>query len=552
MGFFSSFRHSESSMKRKLFGYMMILVLLLLLVFFSGLFLFGQLNNTKKNLSEMLDLQMAVFEKDMVSFWEDLAVMNIYLSQDMTEILETYLVENQISFETIRNNMEHIQKLQETMIGTLSQNLRQSNSSGAFVLLNTTVNSNISHADVSRSGLYLQLNGFDSSVSDILLYRGIPEIGKAHEIMPHRKWRLEFQIDNIPNYQYLLSLSDRPLEESYCLTPMFILPGTSERVILMSAPMMDQTGNLYGLCGFEVSQSFFKQLHMQPTNLSHMSGLLSFADKNPVETSTERINGNASLSTGTASGYYVAPKGVFQQKSLSKELSVLTDDSNSYVGLTEKIYLTPNNPEGVMAIMIPKSDFDSLMKKNNLQIMLLILLLLFFAASCCLYFSRKFLSPVLQGLEALKGSGQNEGGGTTVAEIDDLIDYLSSKDKAQEAEMQQLQLQQETALREVENVQAEMSRLTEKKKQEIDPDVYERVSNWNNILTPKEREIFQMYADGKSTKEIQELANITLNTLKYHNRHIYDKLGVSSRKQLLMYATLIKQEEKQQTSESTE
>lgn len=51
-------------------------------------------------------------------------------------------------------------------------------------------------------------------------------------------------------------------------------------------------------------------------------------------------------------------------------------------------------------------------------------------------------------------------------------------------------------------------------------------------LTPTEEKIYHCYLDGKSTKEILEELHITENTLKYHNKNIYSKLGVSSRKQL--------------------
>lgn len=51
-------------------------------------------------------------------------------------------------------------------------------------------------------------------------------------------------------------------------------------------------------------------------------------------------------------------------------------------------------------------------------------------------------------------------------------------------------------------------------------------------LTPTEKKIYYCYLDGKSTKEILKELNITENTLKYHNKNIYSKLGVSSRKQL--------------------
>lgn len=59
------------------------------------------------------------------------------------------------------------------------------------------------------------------------------------------------------------------------------------------------------------------------------------------------------------------------------------------------------------------------------------------------------------------------------------------------------------------------------------------------LLTPREHELFEAYAAGKSTKEILETLGIKENTLKYHSRNLYGKLGVSSRKQLAaVYAQL--------------
>lgn len=52
-------------------------------------------------------------------------------------------------------------------------------------------------------------------------------------------------------------------------------------------------------------------------------------------------------------------------------------------------------------------------------------------------------------------------------------------------------------------------------------------------LTKTERLIYDAYVQGKSTKEIMELLNIKENTLKFHNKNIYSKLGVCSRKQLV-------------------
>ncbi len=58
-------------------------------------------------------------------------------------------------------------------------------------------------------------------------------------------------------------------------------------------------------------------------------------------------------------------------------------------------------------------------------------------------------------------------------------------------------------------------------------------------LTPTERIVYNLYLSGKTPKEILEELNIKENTLKYHNRNIYSKLGVSSRKQLLQIGSSI-------------
>ena len=51
-------------------------------------------------------------------------------------------------------------------------------------------------------------------------------------------------------------------------------------------------------------------------------------------------------------------------------------------------------------------------------------------------------------------------------------------------------------------------------------------------LTPTEKAIFDAYLRHMTTKEIMARLNIKENTLKYHNKNLYQKLGVSSRKEL--------------------
>lgn len=58
-------------------------------------------------------------------------------------------------------------------------------------------------------------------------------------------------------------------------------------------------------------------------------------------------------------------------------------------------------------------------------------------------------------------------------------------------------------------------------------------------LTKTEKAVYDLYTEGKTTKDVLAALNIKENTLKYHNKNLYSKLGVSSRKQLLKIAAAI-------------
>lgn len=62
-------------------------------------------------------------------------------------------------------------------------------------------------------------------------------------------------------------------------------------------------------------------------------------------------------------------------------------------------------------------------------------------------------------------------------------------------------------------------------------------------LTPKEQQLYDCYTAGMSTAQIMEQLNIKENTLKFHNKNLYGKLGISSRKQLQRFAALKQRED---------
>ena len=74
----------------------------------------------------------------------------------------------------------------------------------------------------------------------------------------------------------------------------------------------------------------------------------------------------------------------------------------------------------------------------------------------------------------------------------------------------------------------------------IAPERLECFMNGLKQLTPTEREVFDAYIARATTKEVMAKLNIKESTLKYHNRNIYGKLGVSSRKELLELCKRVK------------
>jgi two-component system response regulator NreC len=56
------------------------------------------------------------------------------------------------------------------------------------------------------------------------------------------------------------------------------------------------------------------------------------------------------------------------------------------------------------------------------------------------------------------------------------------------------------------------------------------------LLTPREREVLQLVAEGKSNKEVAQHLNLSLYTVETHRTHILQKLNLHSVPELILYA----------------
>ena len=55
-------------------------------------------------------------------------------------------------------------------------------------------------------------------------------------------------------------------------------------------------------------------------------------------------------------------------------------------------------------------------------------------------------------------------------------------------------------------------------------------------LTPRQREVLQLLAEGKSHKEVADILNISVKTAEYHKYAILDKLGLKTNAELVQNA----------------
>lgn len=549
-----SFRLPRRSMKTKLFLYMLVPVILILVLLASCLSLFDRFKTPKDTLAERLDMQAMSFEQQLLSHRNSLITVGAYLSGDAATLIEAYLADAGISFDELSDSAR-LADLQERIIEPLRQYLLQAECSGAFVLLNATAGKNA--AEPTRSGLYLQVNGYEADRREIILYRGIPSVGKAHGIMPHRKWRLEAQRNVIrgwdDSHSHSHSHSDpaRMPAHTYRFTEIFTLPGMSEKAMLLMLPIRGSDGKDLGVCGFEVSESCFARLHSQTTKLSHFTGLLTYDDDSHMDGDSI----TSFFSCGADDGYYRAPGGVLAVSDFGDGILELTGDDNTYLGMKRSYNDARTGGSFATFAMTNKSDYDSAAMDTIVKNLLLIALLTALSIAFCVFFSRSYLAPVLKSLEQLKRDEQRAHRGAPV-EIDDLLAFLAEKDRNKQSVIDGLKLEMKEANEELSRIQKEktriqeeyvraktqITRLTSSSAQEVDPEGYAHFTANLCKLTPREREIFDLYLGGRNGKEIRDVLCISENTLKYHNKHIYETLNVSSRKELLRYAAMLEKE----------
>lgn len=537
----SKLKRAKPSMRRRLLLYMGALAALLLFSLFAVLLLLGQLKSPREEMKKSLTFQMEAFRSDVTSLWRNVSVMGVHLSEDMTALIE----ERVKDFDALSGSADALEQLEASMLGPLCQYVQQADCSGGFVLLSVSLNPDAA-AD-SFSGLYVQRSNAEHTTSDLLLYRGMADIGRQHRVMPHRKWAQEFCPADFPGLADQLEAASAPIERACRTTELLTLPGTTEQAILLSVPMVGADGRVYGLCGFSVNQTYFSAHHVQPSAVSSLACVLSDA--------AEGLDIQKGLLTYPAGGFCFVPDELLAEKSLRGGLSAFVGTELSFVGISEPFTVAAGDeaPHD-LTVLIPKSDYDRALLKSRLEAAGVLMLLLFFAVSCCLFYTRRYLRPILRDIERLK----DESGGTQMT-FDELqpvsarlrsheqtITVLETEKLDLQGQVEHMQSQVVDTQEQLDDSLAEIRRLAYLGKKELDPADYQKFLEGYAKLSSKELEICAALAKGLSARQCAEQTGNALSTIDTYRKRVYEKTNIHRVRQLRLCYALMQLEQAEQ------
>lgn len=525
---------SESiSLRRRFVMYIISTVAMVLSLVLLLLSVFGVMNPANAKIMDTLDTQLVAYADHLAKDYNQIAAHAISFSEQMEAEIQDYLTVKNLTFKDLRNNTDALTELQVQLYDTVYLNMQLTPSSGAFYILDTTVNS--STETPFFNGIYLKyinLSSENTVNDDIALYRGAFTTGKTAGLTFHSGWRNEIQTSFFENCNALFDDG-----RYYALSPVIDIPETWEQARYVYVPIHDLRGTIIGVCGFEISNLFFQlSQNISDSKLEHLvCGLLD--------------EQNGTYSGQFSSGRYQTAEDAPLRLRDAHGGSEFTFGSEICIGKTKTVEL--GGDTFTVALMLPEVIYCDLVSQGQIRTVSIIAIVVLFAFVCCLVMSKKYVAPIIRKFDAVK-SNSEPGDTLRIREIDDLFAYLEGRDLQHDEQLRNLEdarahaeleaertrLAYEKALQEYEQAQKHIQQLSGEQKRDIVLEDYEYFICNLATLTPTEYRIYELYLEGKSAAQIAEIMGIKENTMKFHNKNIYSKLGISSRKQLLRFATL--------------
>ena len=524
------FRSESLSLRKRFLLYIVSAVATFLALAMVLLNLFGFINSANVQIMRDLDAWLANSADSIEQDCDELAACAISFSHQLESLIQDFLIEQQLQFDDLQDNTQALTDLQQELYDTVYLNMQVAPASGTFYILNTTVNS--TSETPLFNGIYLKyvnLSSENTVNNDFALYRGSYATGKENNLTFHSGWNNENRTDFFEDCESVFSEGVH-----YALSTVSEIPDTWENARYIYVPLRDRQDRIIGVCGFEISNLLFR-----------------LSNKTEDPRWGQLICGLIDQQQGSYRGQFSSNR--YQNNTLQivskKNYTQFVFGAEDCVGATQEIFLGKDT--FTVAVMMPMAQYQKFVRNGQLQNAMIFLILGIVALASCVIMSHRYVSPILKRIEQVKAN-EIDGDPTNIREIEDLFAYLAARDEAYEARLEELEKERQaaeanatqtqkdyqTALRQLDLVQGELEQLAAAQHREIVLEEYEYFLCNLGTLTATEYKVYELYLAGKNAKQIAEILGISENTLKYHNKNIYSKLGISSRKQMLRFAAL--------------
>ncbi|MBM6830391.1 helix-turn-helix transcriptional regulator [Anaerotignum lactatifermentans] len=500
-------------MQRKLMFYWVSMILVVFMAVILLLSIAGAFSWDDEQLHEVMELQLKNTQDNLESHLDHLTAQSLNLSKELSREIEGVLVKEGISMQEVNDDPKRLLKLQEVMYPLINATLQTANCNGAYAILDATTNTGLEIADHSRSGIHLRYSNLSASspvTPTVVYFRGIPDIAWQKDLELHNRWNLEFDTDQIPGCRELMNATLSRPAERYFWSHRIDLKDTWESTMLLCVPIVGGNGTVYGVCGVEISALYFQFSY--PTVEGQFGSAVTVLA--PIQDNRLRL---ADGLVGSAKGTYLSGKETLTIHR-GRYYNEYDTGTERYIGLHQAMPISNNETEDTVwavVVLIHQDSYDAytagIQKTWIVAAMGLLLILL----ALSFFLSQRFVRPITESLKRFQQEEMLEQGiSSGISEVDELAGFLNARARNQRLEQGELPP----------NIAELFDQFIERK----------------GLLTEAERNILRYYIDGHEIAEIPELAFISMSTVRKHNRNIYEKLGVASRDELMLYIDLLR------------
>ncbi|MGB4658274.1 MAG: LuxR C-terminal-related transcriptional regulator [Mobilitalea sp.] len=512
------------SLRLRLLAFLSVLVITIVLAFLMVLMIIGVFSNGRSESRKLIENELLDLNKEVYADFGKLSRQGILLSEQLSHNISQILADHNLPYNEFQKHPELIETILDSQVDNLSLSLQTAKSSGIYILLDYTVNELAKGSEFSKAGLFLKStepNIMNSIEANIRYLKGPAAIARSRNIELLPQWEQEFNIKNYDFYEMVIQSSKEqglPLSKLYYWSKRIAVSDSVESGMLLAVPMIAEDGTVYGICGFEISSMLFK-LAYSPDNVvfPHIFATLSLIDEQTININNGLIAGN----------YYMTSHLTDRDMTIADDsrtfYNYTTKEGLMFSGIHQNISLYPSNSiyadnNWITGILMPKEELSAAINSKNKSIFGAVFLLFIVGMLMATIISFKYSNPITSALNGIKTNGYSSKNKTKIIEIDDLLEYLSEQDEKTSSPTSKT-----------------MSSLAHHTA------TFENFVKSIKTLSPAETTVFDLYSKGYTAKEITETLYLSINTIKTHNKRIYEKLNVSSRKELLIYFKMMEE-----------